>query len=492
VRSALVSASLVGLVAAASAFGAAACNGRKHAVVAPSAEEPDAPDDDPTTDDDDGGSGDPADEPDADAPDVGDPPVDFECGDAWTKTTKSKPECEPRKVTEIDPDIAIDVNAISIARTKAGRVGVVYNAETSGEDGEMRLVSFVPKTATFTPTIQKRQLGYPNHTGNVARVVATGADTLAVLAYDLDDISESGDLVLVELVNGAPPLTDPEPVLTGVARPTEMSLAVDPSGTFYAAVRVKTGAGASAGTSVAKLAVRKKAPGGPFTALPDVAAGLVPEDAPNVGASSLFADATGQVHLLYHFCDSLSSSSPRYHSLDGATWSFRKTVDNAAGDGVAGTSPRLAVHGTTKYALFFYKKGLQSSSPTADLRLASWQLSGDTPTIEILDQAIPAPDLSFAWAPPDYRAAMAIDKYGLLHIALVRPNGPGTSYLEYLRQTKTSGGAVKWLSDIVDPDVLSDASQALVDSTVDDAARPHIAYVSGKDLKVRYATRYDR
>lgn len=87
---------------------------------------------------------------------------------------------------------------------------------------------------------------------------------------------------------------------------------------------------------------------------------------------------------------------------------------------------------------------------------------------------------------------MAVDKFALVHLAIIRPTSTTAGYLEYRREARDASGSTKWLSDIVDPDVLSDTSDAFVDLVVDENARPHIAYRSGKDLKVRYATRFDR
>lgn len=49
-----------------------------------------------------------------------------------------------------------------------------------------------------------------------------------------------------------------------------------------------------------------------------------------------------------------------------------------------------------------------------------------------------------------------------------------------------------WLVDVVDPNVISQFETGALDLLVDENARPHIAYFSGADSKVRYATRYDR
>ena len=93
---------------------------------------------------------------------------------------------------------------------------------------------------------------------------------------------------------------------------------------------------------------------------------------------------------------------------------------------------------------------------------------------------------------PAYRVAMAVDKFGLIHLAIIRPSPGNAGTLEYRRQARDASGNVKWLSDIVDDNVLAGGANGRVDMVVDDKARPHIAYISDVDLKVRYATRYDR
>jgi hypothetical protein len=197
------------------------------------------------------------------------------------------------------------------------------------------------------------------------------------------------------------------------------------------------------------------------------------------------------VHLLYHFNDGTIApqhSNPRYHTLAGAAWSDRKTVDNNVIDGISGFSPRIVAFGTKKYALYYFRKAAQQGVATADLRLATWSSSSDLPQVEILDQQIPATDVLY----PDYRAAMAIDKFGLVHLAIARPSTLSGGYVEYRRQTRLPGGGTKWMSDIIDSQAFSPTSQVFIDIVVDDSARPHIAYRSAKDGKVRYATRFDR
>lgn len=425
--------------------------------------------------------------PDAAKIDAGPPPTDFECtSDAWTKTTKTKKECEPRQVKIVDPEIAIDTPDVSIARTPSGRIGIAYHFPTNADEGETHLVHFTPTTAAFTAAIIKRALGPFSQAGYAVKLGASAPDTLHMLSHDVIDVSPS-DVVHLRLVAGKEPLTDPELVVNGVAPRTELGFAVDSAGNAVATVRMQTGK-TDGGAPLAKIVARRKTAGGAFTMLPDVATGLLPNEAPRTGEASLIVDANGQFNLLFHYCEVFAHSQPRYHSLDGSSWSYRKTVDNAIVDGLSGYSPRIAVHDGKKYAAYYFRKALQSPPESADLRLASWSLATDTPTIEILDQSIPSLDAQY----PRYRVAMAVDVFGLVHLAIVRPVTAKSGYLEYRRQTRLDGGGIKWLSDIVDPEVLSESSDAVVDMVVDDKGRPHIAYRSGVDLKVRYATRYDR
>lgn len=422
---------------------------------------------------------------DAETVDAGDPPLDFECPtDPWTKATKGKKECAPRQVKVVEAVAPIDVHGVSIARTPAGRVGIVYNAELDADTGEMHFAVFTPTTPTYAaPKIITRSTGLGFHDGFNAKLAASAPDTLALLTYDCD--ATTGELHLRKLVAGNEPLTDTS-VATGVKRPTEIAFASDPAGSTVVTYRFATSA------TLAKLSSKQGTPAGAFTALPDLATSLHPGAAPGIGGASMFVDPGGQVHLVHHYNDDVISpqySMPRYHTLAGNLWSDKKTIDNNAPDGLSGYSASIAVFGTKKYAaLYFRKAGQGSAAPTADLRLVSWDALLDTVTTEILDQQIPSPNALY----PAYRVKIAVDKFGLVHVAILRPTGPKDGYLEYRRQTRTPGGGTKWLSDIVDPDVMSDLSSAFVDMVVDDHARPHIAYRSAKDGLVRYATRFDR
>jgi hypothetical protein len=472
------------LVASSFAFTFVACSSLKKVDDAPDGAV-EAGDETPVTDDAsaaDTGQGDSA------VIDAGAPPLDFECPtDPWTKTTKLKPECAARQVKVIESPSPADVRGISIARTPAGRVGIVYNAEQGAETGELHLVHFTPTTATYpVPKLVTRSTGFAFHDGYSTKIAAAAPDTLQVLSYDMDDSSFTGEVHLRKLVAGAEPLTDAL-VATAVKSPTELAFASDLAGNTVAAYRLATN-----GTT-AKLVSKQGSPAGVFTALPDLGTTLHPQVAPGIGGGSLVFDQGGQVHFLYHYNDDALApqyTTPRYHTLAGATWSDRKTIDNNAPDGVSGFSGSLAVFGTKKYAALFFVKTVVAGTKSADLRLISWDAVADVPTVEILDSQIPLMDP----LDPAYRVVIAVDKFGLVHLAILRPTDEAhdNGFLEYRRQTRLPAGGTKWLSDIVDPTVFSAGSSAFVDMVVDENARPHIAYRSGKDDGVYYATRFDR
>jgi len=427
----------------------------------------------------DGGSGE-------DSGDAGPAPTDFECAEPWTTATKTKTECAPRQVKIVDSDGRPDTEDISIAHTSAGRVAIAYYAPEFIDQGDMRLLHFIAANGSFTPTMITRPGSLALQAGYDVKLAASNPDTIHVLAHDVDDTT-SGDVVAMKLVGGVEPLTDPELVVAGVQQKTQLAFAADGAGNLYATALFRTGTKDGGGT-LAKLVARKKLGAAAFASMPDVITDLTPDEAPGVGATSLFVDGAGSLNLLYQFCDSQLSSQPRHHLFDGSNWSLRKTVDNASLDGFSGFSPRLAVSGTKKIAAYFYRKGGQSTTATADLRVATWSLASDMPAIEIVDQSIPSADETA----PRYRMAMAVDKFGLIHLAVVRPTTANNASLEYVRQTRVAGGGTKWLSDTIDEEVLGVDQEAAVDIVVDENARPHIAYRSAADLKIRYATRYDR
>ncbi len=420
--------------------------------------------------------------------DAAEPPTeptdDVACGrDHWSLATKAKAECAARQVRVVSSELAIDVNAVAIARTAAGRVGIVWNTETMASAGEMRFASFTPTAPGFAaPTVMVRKGSDYEHVGHTAKIVASGTDTFHMLVHDVDDVDESGDIKVVKHTGAAPSFSTPEVVFAEVRRGAETAIAVDGTGTTVASARVSTG------PNKARFAVARQIGAAAYAALPDLSTTLAPGSAPGIGEASLTYDAQGKLHLVYHHNDAIAGSWPRYHTFDGTGWSYRKTLDNNVPEGFAGYSPRLVVSGNKKIAAYFFRRSGQPAPATAELRIATWTGSDDTPQVSVIEQSITSTsDLS-----PRYRVAMAIDPFGLLHLAVVQPEGLDNGRLVYMRQVR-AGGETKWLEDTIDPSVLAQNSDAaFVDLVVDERARPHIVYRSGIDGLVRYATRFDR
>lgn len=421
--------------------------------------------------------------------DAGPPPADFECDEVWTKTTKTNAACAPRAVKLIDTDKAMGATSVSIAHTKAGRIGISYYVAAFVDGGEMHVTHFKAPDMSFTPTVLKYAIGQYAKAGYISRMASSGNDTLEILAHDLYDTT--GDVNLVRVIDGGG-LSPTSLAFTSLASPTQLTLAADKNtGTLYAAA-LKTNK-VDGGRTGDIIASRKLA-NADWALLPTLITGMDVSDAPGVGPAWMTVDAAGTLHFAYHWGYSFSVSTPRYHTFDGTSWSDRKTIDNNVPDGLSGWSLRLGVFGTKKYATYFSVKYGQSPPANADFRLATWNTVLDTPKVELLDQKTPSPDLPGGPdAPRVYRAAMDVDKFGLVHIAFIEPNESTlqSGLLHYMRQTVDATGSVQWLSDTVDDDVVGNY-EALVDLVVDEKARPHIAYVSGKTNEVRYATRLDR
>lgn len=354
------------VVPVAVAFVVIACSGLKRAdEPADAGEAEGGTSNEASTGDDGGGGGDASSDAatDSSVADAGPVPTDYECdGDPWTKVTKTKTECAPRQVKLVAVDAPADVTGISIARTPAGRVGIVYNNEIFADEGEMHLAHFTPATPTYAaPKIVKRATGLGFHVGYQTKIAASAPDTLAILAFDTADTQ--GEVRLRKLVAGVEPLTD-ELAFTAVRTPTELGLASDLAGNLYATARVQ-------GTTTAKIVSKQRSASGTlgFTLLsPDLSPALANGNAPGAGSASIFIDASNQVHLLVHHNDSISPqhSNPRYHVLAGGVWSDRKTVDNGVINGLSGFSPRIAVFGAKKYAAYYFRKAAQAIPVTAD------------------------------------------------------------------------------------------------------------------------------
>ena len=92
---------------------------------------------------------------------------------------------------------------------------------------------------------------------------------------------------------------------------------------------------------------------------------------------------------------------------------------------------------------------------------------------------------------PQYSSALAVDGYGLLHLAYVRPTSDTRCVIGYMRQTRKAG-VVTWLDDgVADNLPCEDYTGVVIALAVDEKGRPHIGYaVAGQGLF--YASRFDR
>jgi hypothetical protein len=410
-----------------------------------------------------------------------DSPPDSECKEPWKLATKTNAGCAPRRVALVEAG-TLFVAYVSIARTSNGRVGVLYNFADVEQD-DLHLSHFV-ESAAWPPTFKKAVLskGFAEHVAIRGRVLAGSGDVFHVVEHEYAD-DGPGDVVYIRLANGQTPFTQPEQISAGVPRNASLSAAIGPSGEIIAGWYVPgtTGDGGVPG----RFATSLRPANGSFTP-PVVVESDVVDSAGGVGQSALRMDTAGATHLLLYHSRSSFGGSPRYYSSSGTGFAPRKSLENAADqDGFVGYSPAIGLFGARKFAAYFARP---SGTTKAQLHLASWTLQNEEPSLQIVEQNIPAPDPKL----PTYAAAMAVDRWGLVHLAILLPGPSSTAgVLEYKRQTRQAG-QVGWLTDVVDDDVLSDTSQAFVDLLVDDRGRPHIAYRSGKDGNVYYATRTDR
>lgn len=413
-----------------------------------------------------------------DAGPKGDSPPDFACAEAWTKPNRADPNCVNRSVVVIERGI-LDTTALSVVVTSTLRVGVAYNSKLSADQGELHVATFARPSSLSdaglspAPAIAVLAGSQFDNFGFVARAAA-GTGARIHVAYQ----TSNSEIVYATIDPTGPPSTA-ETIATGIAQSSEIALAVLPNGdvravyydpsqtTLYSKLRSSVGWGA------------------PTIVHPGISdAGVV-----GTGQVSEVIDQVGSPHVAFHNPRMSGGSDPRYVQFAGTGWTTTKTLDNADLMGISGFSIALGIVDQTRYAAYYFRP---TGAVVAQLRLASWISSTDTPTVTIvdpvLDQSIPSPNASA----PLYRVAMATDSYGMIHLAIVTPQTGGTGYLEYRRQKRVAG-KISWVSDTVDDNVLATGSSpTLVDIAVDSDARPHLAYYRGADGAVMYATRFDR
>jgi hypothetical protein len=413
------------------------------------------------------------------------PPTDDICDEPWTKLNKTKPACQDRRVVVLQKDVE-GVNGVSIARTDDGRVAIAFN-DTQGGNGpgaksDLRLALFSSTESVTAPPVTSPFNGGPDTKIGLQRKLVAGPNNVMHMLYTQD-----GQLRYVRMDPGKTSFSTPEPVASALGPNSQIALGVAPDETVHIAY-VKDGAG------TLHHVVRK--PNGQQSTQLTLDTKFERE-IPGNGNLSLYIESDGTPNLAYHQPHPFGiDSAPRHRAFTGQQWTDRHTFDNNVPDGVSGFDVQLALLGQEKRAAYFYWPSGQSISPThSQLRVAKWSVPFEPDQIqyELLLDKLPTPMVSEQVPRFRFRVAMAQDRAGLLHLAIVVPNGSAnTGVLEYKRQTKVPGG-VKWISDIVDDDVLGGVDDAAsVDLVVDAAFRPHIAYRSGRDRNVYYATRFDR
>lgn len=404
------------------------------------------------------------------------PADDVQCRAIWSAGSND-PACTSRHVQLIDPAALLVPSEVALARTSTGRIGIVY-----GDGQEMRLASFTPTTPAYaTPQLVKRTVAGFIQAGATTRIAAGPQDTFHVLVQDLGPADGVGDFRVVRHIAGSPAFGAATLALSAVRQTGDAAIAVDDSGATYVTARVATANGK------ARVAVSRQIGTAAFTALPNVAADL-PLHLDSAPQSALVVDPGGALHIVYHHDADTMYSFPRYHAFGGTEWTYRKTLDNQVPEGFAGYGAKLVVSGGHKVAAFFFVRTNVLGAKTAEVRVASWDDDDVPPEVETIAKNLPTETAI------RYRLALGVDGAGLVHVAVVHPNGDG-GYLEYDRQ-KLVAGKKTWVAETIDSDVLgpieNESADASVDMFVEPGGRPHIAYRSGKDGRVRYATRFDR
>lgn len=416
-----------------------------------------------------------SDGPDLPAPDQGpDPPADSPCGlDYWVKGTKSDPSCAPRHVQLVE--VGPNVRQIAVSFS-AGQVGIAYGVDDGFEASSMHLVAFARGAASL-PAAQV--VTSVDVFGSLARRVALAPASAGGFHLGYLEVTSQGSELDYAFWSGSSKPTPAERVSPDVAGKGSVDLVEGSDGRVHVAYYEDL---------ARRYGLRSRPKGGGTWSAPIHFDSDVDSTVYRHGHVALVRHSGGGPAFAYHMGFKLTSQ-PRFRRWDPiSALSSTKTIDNATAAGVVGGSIDLVVTADEQVAAYF---AVPSGAQTAELRLARWASFNDPPQITVLDQAIPLGDPS-----PEYELAMAVDRWGLLHLAILSPSSITTpnvprGVLEYRRQIRV-GGQTKWLTDIVDDQVMGDTGGAHVALFVEPDGRPHIAYVNSYRAEVRYATRTDR
>jgi hypothetical protein len=422
-------------------------------------------------------------------PDTGAPPADSVCdqrADAWSSTAKVAAPCTERRVFKLESWATTPVYGLglSIARTPSGRVVIAANGATSYESGELHVRTFAPKTPNFTskPTIiaPTPQASDRENVGSSIRLAA-GRDDVVHLVYQRDESRRGGDVMYRQL-STADTLSSELPIATG-GLGTELGLAVSPiNGDVLATYYVPAATAGETGRLQSRLRAMNT---GMFMPPDSVQSGFAPIGVFGNGQTAVRFTDSGAPRIAFQFAQNKTSGVPLYLEFSTGLWGTgQKTIDNNRLDGTAGYSVGLALYGQKKHVAYYYRA---RGATTAELRIGSWTLDTEVPTVEVRQRSL----LNDSPDDAKFSLALDVDRFGLLHLAYVSPSVGDRCSIGYMRQTVV-GGEIKWFDDTLVSDTpCTDSNSIHVAMVVDPSARPHIAYDIAS-IGLFYATRFDR
>jgi hypothetical protein len=417
------------------------------------------------------------------------PPPDVACslfGTQWSAANKTMPSCAERRVFLLDdlraPTSPAEALSLTLARSPSGKLFAAYNGITGPEEGEVRSFAWRADSPMFAkpPVARIAPTSFAENAGASVHVASSRDDTFH-MTYQRDSEQLGGSIVFRRVQPDG--FFSQELAVATAGHRTQLSLAVSPvNGDVTVAYLAK-----AASPNWTLFTKTKPEAGATFGNERIVQAGFT-DDAPlGSGRSRLKYDASGVARIAYMFGAGQFTATPRYSEFASSSWGTnRKTLENPGVSGVTGYSIDWVAVGPRKFGLYF---GRAQGATSAELRLASWVLEGDTPTIDVRESGF-AHNADGDY--PRYASAIDVDKFGMLHVAYIK-QGPGedTCDVRYVRQwrARASEPAV-WLEDAITLAAPCFGSTQ-IDMVLDERARPHIVY-SLPANGVYYATRFDR
>lgn len=389
-------------------------------------------------------------------------PPDFACVRViWAQGTDD-PSCQARRVSTITKSIHAP-GSLAIERTRSGRTVIAYPHPEGMEGGFVEVAQLTgPEKPTVTSIGTEGMSTY-----QMLALARLGADNV-LLAYHW---ASAGTLSVVELgAKGAVRMA--EDVVTNLSSSIYVDLATDANGAAHVAYfdpATKTLASKTKKNAAASWSSRT-----------EIDKGFVVDGPAGSGQVSLAVDDLGNSHVAYNKATSQALSSAFYKAaVDGRWGSLPRTVEMG---GTTGYGITLGVFGEERFTAYYAPGTLDRYR---QLHFASW--SGTSPSSNIiLDDSIRVDDP----LTPNTAVAMAVDDFGWVHLVTAFPTGYDTE-IRYTRQALVDG-KLRFITDTVDSlPVTEGVSPTLVAIVVDEKSRPHIAYHSGVDDTVHYATIYD-